>query len=336
MVRALLIFLFCSVPVMAAEDLILGLPTSRIDYQSIDPAARRLYIAKMGADQLVVVDLQQMKVVAQLPGFAKITGVLAVPELRKVYVSVPGSGVGASLGLALGKLGLSSGKGAVAVLSSDDFHEITRLPGLVFPDGIAYDPKERRIFVSDEKGAEIIVIDADKDQLIDRVKLGGEVGNVRYDPVTDRVYAASQSRNELAFIDPKSLAVQASSLIDCQHPHGLFIAPDHPIGYVACDGNDRLLTVDLNDGKILDQKPLGHEPDVLDADADTHRLYVASESGKLSGFDISDPERPKAVGDLMIGGNAHSVAVDPATHFLYLPIADQDGHAVLKVLNPPF
>src|SRR2546428_507295 len=31
---------------------------------------------------------------------------------------------------------------------------------------------------------------------------------------------------------------------------------------------------------------------------------------------------------------AHSVAVDPATHRLYLPLADVGGHPVLRVLVP--
>jgi DNA-binding beta-propeller fold protein YncE len=318
-----------------ADEVDLGVETSRVDYQSIDPIARRLYIANMGAGTLWVVDLNQNRLVTVIPDLPKITGVLAVPELHKIYVSVPGAGIGASLGAALGRFGLSSGSGAVAILNSDNLHEITRLPGGVFPDGIAYDPNNRRIFVSDEKGSAITVIDADKDVVVKRIELGGEVGNVRFDPVTGRIYAPLQSRNELAFIEPKSLQVQMQNpLLGCEHPHGLFIAPGNAIGYVACDGNDQLLTVDLVAGKLLDQEILGHEPDVLDGTAS--RLYVAAESGYLSGFDISNPAHPVPLGKVMIGDNAHSVAVDPATHQLYLPIASKDGRAVLEVLNPPF
>src|SRR5262245_52526412 len=83
-------------------DYPLGARTGRIDYQSIDPTARRLYIAKMGAGQLLVFDVAQSKLVAQLDGFPKVTGVLVVPELHKVYASVPGGGVMSSLFVGLG------------------------------------------------------------------------------------------------------------------------------------------------------------------------------------------------------------------------------------------
>src|SRR5215469_8084122 len=116
-------------------DFPLGPRTDRTDYQSIDPAARRLYIAKMGAGQLLVFDLAQNKLIAQLDGFPKVTGVLVVPELHKVYASVPGAGMMSSLFVGLGMAGLSSGRGAIAVRDTQGLRELARLPGGVFPDG---------------------------------------------------------------------------------------------------------------------------------------------------------------------------------------------------------
>ena len=115
-----------------------------------------------------------------------------VPELRKIYVSVPGAGVGASLSVALGMAGLSKGSGAISILDIASLKEIARLPGGVFPDGIAYAPRERRVFVSDEMGGALTVIDADNDKLVGRIDTKGEVGNVQYDPITRRVYVPVQ------------------------------------------------------------------------------------------------------------------------------------------------
>jgi len=306
-----------------------------MDYQSLDPTTHRLYIAGMGAGKLVVVDVEQNNVAASLNGFPKVTGVLVVPELHKVYASVPGAGLIPSLSVALGMVGLSSGRAAVVIVDASTLHEIARIPAGVFPDGIAYDREDRRIFVSDELGSAVSVIDGDSNRLIARIALGGEVGNVRYDPITDRVYAPIQSRNELAVIDPANLKLIARRpLRGGKHPHGLAIAPGQAIGYVACDGNDRLLTVALATGKVLDNQPAAHDPDVLAIDPQKRRLYVASESGKLSTFDITDVTRPRSVGDLFVGQDAHSVAVDPENHRLYFPLADVKGKSVLRVLVP--
>lgn len=313
----------------------LGAATSRLDYQSLDPVAHRLYIAGMGAGKLLAFDIEHDSLAASLNGFPKVTGVLAVPNLHKVYASVPGAGLIPSLSVALGMVGLSSGRGAVAIVDTRTMREIARLPGGVFPDGIAYDPKDRKIFVSDELGSAVLVIDADSNRLLARIATGGEVGNVRYDPITAKVYAPIQSRNELAVIDPANFQLAARHpLRGGKHPHGLAINPNQAIGYVACDGNDRLLTVDLATGKVLDHQAIAHDPDVLTIDTEARRLYVASESGKLSTFDIADATRPRSLGDVFIGHDAHSVAVDPATHRLYFPLAEVKGKSVLRVLVP--
>lgn len=304
-----------------------------MDYQSLDPDAHRLYIAGMGAGKLLAFDIEHNDLAASLNGFPKVTGVLAVPDLHKIYASVPGAGLIPSLSVALGMVGLSSGRGAVAIVDTRTLREITRLPGGIFPDGIAYDPKGHKIFVSDELGSAVLVIDGDSNRLLARIATGGEVGNVRYDPITAKVYAPVQSRNELAVIDPANLRLVARrSLLGGKHPHGLEITPDGAVGYIACDGNDRLLTVDLVTGEVLDRQPVAHDPDVLAIDTEARRLYVASESGKLSTFDIATATRPRSLGDVFVGRDAHSVAVDPATHRLYFPLADVKGKSVLRVL----
>jgi len=65
----------------------------------------------------------------------------------------------------------------------------------------------------------------------------------------------------------------------------------------------------------------------LALDPGLHRLYVASESGTLVVFDVAGPVRKLAEGNA--GPNAHSVAVDPDTHLVYLPLNDLAGHPVL-------
>ena len=316
-------------------DFPLGARTNRTDYESIDPTARKLYIAKMGAGQLLVFDIDRNKLASELDGFPKVTGVLAVPEIHKVYASVPGGGLMSSLAVGLGMAGVSSGRGRVAVLDTQSFKEVARVPGGVFPDGIAYDPKDQRIFVSDELGSEVIVLDARTDKPIGRIETGGEVGNVRYDFTTEKIYVPVQSHDQLAVIDPeKDIILAHYATTGGKHPHGFIVAPRGEIGYVACDGNDRLLTIQLATGKMLANLPVVHDPDVLAVDAGASRLYVASESGALSTFDISNPESPVALGDVFVAEGAHSVAVDPVIHRLYFGLADVGGRSALRELDP--
>lgn len=316
-------------------DYPLGAATSRTDYESIDPVARRLYLAKMGTGQLLVFDIAHDKLLDQLDGYPKVTGVLAVAELHRLYASVPGSGVASAVRVGLGMLGLSSGGGALAIIDTARLKEIKRLSGGVFPDGITYDPVDRRIFVSDELGSAILVIDTQTEQALPRIPMGGEVGNVQYDRTTGKVFAPIQTRNELAAIDPaKNMLEKRTALPGCRHPHGLVIAPAGAVGYIACDVNDVMLVVDLASARVLGSLPVAHDPDVMATDAGMKRLYVASESGMLSTFDISHAKSPVALGDVFIADGAHAVAVDPMSHRLYFGLANVMGRSILRVLLP--
>ena len=319
----------------AVGDYPLGASVNRTDYESIDAAARRLYIAKMGGGQLLVFDIEKNKLVAQLDGFPKVTGVLVVPELHKVYASVPGSSVLSSISIGLGMAGLSGGHGEVAIRDTRTLKELVRVPAGVFPDGIAYDPSDNRIFVSDELGSAVTVIEAATDRPAGRIDTGGEVGNVRYDAASGNIFVPVQSNNQLVRIDPRKALVAARyALNGCEHPHGFIVAPKGGTGYVACDENDRLVTVDLATGRVINRQPVAHDPDVLAIDPGSNRLYVASESGNLSIYNIAVPGKPASLGDVFIAADAHTVAVDPISHRLYFALADLNGRAVLRVLAP--
>jgi DNA-binding beta-propeller fold protein YncE len=316
-------------------DFPLGTATSRTDYQSIDRDARRLYIAKMGEGKLLVYDLTQDRLVREIAGLPKITGVLAIPQLHLVYASVPGGGFVSSLRVGLGMLGLSSGTGTVAIFESESLKEVARLRVGVFPDGIAYDPPDGRVFVSDELGSAIAVIDARSNRLLTRMKMTGEVGNVQYDPKTARVYAPLQTRNSLAVIDPsKNMLLKEIALAGCEHPHGLAVAPGAALGYIACDGNDILLGIDLEEQRVIFSRPIAHDPDVLAIDSEMKRLYVASESGNMSSFDLANPKSPVLLANVFVGEDAHALAIDPSNHRLYFALPNVNGKTVLRILAP--
>ena len=196
----------------------LGEATNRTDYESIDAQAHRLYIAKMGSGQLQVFDTDKAKLLANHEGYGKITGVLAVPELHRVYASVPGAGAISALTVGLGMLGLTSGSGKVVVLDAVVLQEIARLPGGVFPDGIAFDGADGRLFVSDEFGGAVTAVDVKANKALTRIELKGEAGNVQYDRLSARIYVSVQTRDELAIIDPKRLSlVGRIKLGGCKH-----------------------------------------------------------------------------------------------------------------------
>ena len=57
------------------KDLPLPGNPARFDYEALDPASGRLYINQMGANQVLVYDVQSRHLLAALPGFPRATGI---------------------------------------------------------------------------------------------------------------------------------------------------------------------------------------------------------------------------------------------------------------------
>ena len=302
-------------PLRVVADVSLPGSASRFDYQSLEPASGRLFISHMGAGQLVVFDVRVGRVIANLEGFPTVTGVLAVPAEHRAYAS-------------------ATGDHAVVVVDDSTFQIVARVAGPRFPDGIAYAPVERRVFVSDESGRRDFVIDATTNTVAAQIELGGEAGNTQYDSTSHCVIVAVQTTNQLAIIHPATSTIVRQITLDkaVRHPHGVYIDAPNRLAFIAGEESGTLGVLDLRTLQLRQVLPVGSDPDVLAFDPKLKRLYVAAESGVVAVFEERD-------GSLVQLGwyrapKAHSVAVDPTTHRVYLPLANVSGHPVLRVLVP--
>lgn len=299
----------------AAVDVPLPGAAVRFDYQSLDVASGRLYISHMGDGHVVVFDIRSNRVIANIPGVPGSTGVLAVPAVQRIYAS-------------------ASGSGEVAAIDQRSLHVIARMPAGRFPDGIAYDPIDRKLFVSDESGGMDIVLDAQTNRPIASIRLGGGVGNTQYDPGAHLILATVGARNDIAVIDPRTNRVKARyPLPGSDRPHGLYLDTARRLAFIACEGNARLLVLNLRTMQVIASFSVGSDPDVLAFDPGLRRLYVACESGIVSVFDEAESSLVKR-GDVFIAPEAHSVAVDPATHRIFLPLENAHGRPALRILVP--
>jgi YVTN family beta-propeller protein len=157
------------------------------------------------------------------------------------------------------------------------------------------------------------------------VHLGGFAGNVAYDPVSGHMLVAAQSSNQLAVIDPATRSViRRVPLPGCSDGHSLTLDSPARLAFVACDVNDVLLTVDMTTWRVTGTAHVGVEPDVLAFDPNAGHVYVASESGYVTVFQLHGP-RLHVIYSNYLADAAHVVAVDPATGRSYFPVLSASG-----------
>lgn len=295
-------------------DTVLPGDTSRFDYASLDAAQHRLWIAHLGASEVLAFDTIARKVVARIPALSQVHGVLAVPALHRVYAS-------------------ATGTDEVVAIDDTTFTIVARMPGGRYPDGMAYAPDVQKLYVSDETGATETVLDLRTNRRVATIPLGGEVGNSQYDSASKHVFANVQTRAELVEIDPAAdTIVRRIALPGAKGNHGLMIEAPRRRAFVACEDDDTLRVVNLESGAIEATFDVGHAPDVLSGDAATGSVYVAAESGSVSVF-RSDAQGVTKTFQAMLGPNAHVVALDPLQRVAYFPLKNVDGRPRLRIVK---
>ena len=289
-------------------------PAVRFDYQSLDVEHGRLYIAHMNADQLVVFDTQKRQVVANLDGFKRVHGVIAVPEINRVFAS-------------------ATGEHQVAVVDMNTLKTIAMTGPVNYPDGLAYSPATKRVFVSDEHGAVDAVVDTSTNNLITNIPLGGYAGNTVHDPASGRILVAVHGVNELVAIDPAAMKISGRyPLPGVKNPHGIALDVANRLAFIAGEGNHSLAVFDLKTMKPLAVHQVGDDPDVLAFDPGLKRLYVSAESGTVSVFQETNHDL-RLLSQFNMP-HAHTVSVDPNSHLVYFPLEDIEGHPVLRIMQP--
>ena len=304
-----------ALPLRHVADIPLPGHTTRLDYESYDPDRHLLFIAHLGDGEIIVFDVNSSRVVARIADVSSVHGVLAIPELSRVYAS-------------------ATGTNEIVAIDEATLRIIARMSGGRYPDGMAYAPDAHKLYVSDETGNTETVIDVLANRRIATIPLGGDVGNSQYDPQSRHIFVNVQTRNELVEIDPTTdRVIGRFPLAGARHNHGLYIDSKDRLAFVACEGNDQLLILDLRSKRVVRSFEVGADPDVLAFDPALGTLYVAGEAGIVSMLSVKGPH-VKKIGEGRVGPNAHVVAVDPGTHRAYFPLKNLGGQPVLRVMEP--
>ncbi|WP_408433681.1 YncE family protein [Paraburkholderia fungorum] len=304
-----------NLPLEKVADVPLGGGTTRFDYESFDPSRHLLFIAHLGDSEVVAFNTEMSRVVGHVANVSSVHGVLAIPELGRIYASATGTNEVVAIDVAT--LGITA-----------------RMPTGTYPDGMAYAPDAHKLYVSDETGGTVTVIDVRSNTRAASIHLGGEAGNTQYDPVSKHIFVNVQTRNQLVEIDPaRDQIVARIDVPGARGNHGLLIAADPRLAFIACEGNDRLIVLDLRTMRVVSSSEVGKDPDVLAYDSSLQLLYVAGEAGVVSMFRVGAGAVSK-LGDGHVGPNAHVVAVDVETHRSYFPLKNSGGRTMLRILQP--
>jgi DNA-binding beta-propeller fold protein YncE len=270
------------------------------DYPTVDSAAHRLYLSR--ATYVAVIDTRTGKSVGEVPDTPGVHGIAVAADFHRGYASA-------------GKAN------AVRVFDLETLQPIGSIPVGAHPDAILYDPRVHQVVVLNGDDNSASVIDAAKNKVIGAIALPGAPEFARSDGA-GHVFVNIEDKNEVAALDLSSLKVTAVWALDgCERPTGLALDARNSRSFSGC-GNATMVVSDTRLGKSIATLPIGRGVDGVEFDALLQNAYSANGEGTLTVVhEGPDPQHFAVVQTLPTARGARTIALDAATHRLYLPTA---------------
>ncbi len=270
------------------------------DYLNFDSATRRLFISR--GSKVMVVDVDSDKVVGEIPDTPGVHGIALAPEFNRGFVS--------------------NGRGNnVTIFDLKTLATVGHAAAGQNPDAIIYDPGSKRAFAMNGRSGDVTAIDAATGNVAGTVTVGGKLEFAAADG-KGRIYVNVEDKSELAAIDSNQLAVVARwPLAPCEEPSGLAIDAEHRRLFAGC-GNKMMVVIDTDSGKVVATPAIGDGVDANRFDPGTQFAFASCGEGVLTVVHEDSPDKFTVVENVPTQRGARTMALDPATHEVYLVTAD--------------
>jgi YVTN family beta-propeller protein len=270
------------------------------DALAVDSDVERLYLSR--GTHVMVVDLHSGKPAGDIPNTSGVHGIALAPDLGRGFTS-------------------NGRDDTCTIFDLKTLATIGTVKTGADPDAIVYDSFAKRVFVFNGRSNDTTVIDAATGEVVGTIPLGGRPEFA----VTDKlgtVYANIEDKNEVVTIDTNRLAVTARySISPGEGPTGIAIDVLHHRAFSACR-NKVMVVLDTSTGKVAGTAPIGSGAD--GAGYDPGRQLAFSSNGGDGTLSVVRESRPGnyVAEKVETQKSARTMAIDPATHLIYLPAAE--------------
>jgi DNA-binding beta-propeller fold protein YncE len=208
------------------------------------------------------------------------------------------------------------GNNTVEVIDLAAGRRVHTLTGLHEPQGIAYAPGSRRLFVANGQSGSLSVFDAASYQARGSLPFGDDADNLRYDPKENRVYVGYGS-GAIEIFDAGSLKTLGSIRL-AGHPESFQLERSGPRLFVNVPNAGQIAVLDRVKHSVIATWPMqearANFPMALD-EADHRLLIGCRDPAKLL---VYDTQTGKVTASLPMVGDTDDLFYDAARKRLYV------------------
>ncbi|HMD35351.1 MAG TPA: YncE family protein [Vicinamibacterales bacterium] len=268
------------------------------DYLTVDGAARRLYVSHNS--HVVVVDIDALKVVGDIPDTPGVHGIAIADDLGKGFIS--------------------NGRGNnVTIFDLKTLKASGTVPTGENPDSIRYDAVSKRVFAFNGRSKNSTAIDAKAGTVVGTIALPGKPEFSVADG-KGKVYVNIEDTNEIVEIDAAKAAVSKKyALTGCDGPSGLAIDQKARRLFSVC--SNRVMAVsDPDAGKVVATPAIGAGSDGVAFDPGTGYAISSNGDGTLT-IVAAAGGKYDVVENIATERGARTIAVDEKTHRVFTSTA---------------
>lgn len=276
------------------------------DYSTVDSSARRLYVSH--GDRVMVVDLDKDSVVGEITNTPGVHGLAPAPDLGKGLTT-------------------NGRESKASLVDLKTLETILKAPTGEGPDGMLYDSGQQEFYTFNGRGQSSTVIDAKSGKVVATIELGGRPESAVADPTAGRVYDNIESKSEVAVIDTKTHKIVSRwPIAPGESASGMAIDTAHHRIFCGCR-NEKLVMLDTSNGKVVANVPIGQGVDACAFDPGTQLAFASCGDGTTTIAKEESPDKLTVVQTLTTERGARTMALDPATHRIYLATAKFEAPA---------
>jgi YVTN family beta-propeller protein len=272
------------------------------DYLALEPSGARLFVSR--SDRVDVVETASGRRSGVVPNTAGVHGIAFAPELKRGYTS-------------------NGRANTVTAFELDSLQVIQESPvDGKKPDAILYEPRLQHVFTANGASNDINVLDPMTLKVIADIPLPGPPEFMATDAAGTVFVNIEMDAGKLVAIDARTLKVKATwTLPGCANPTGLAIdAPNHRLFSVCQD--EVMAVTDSSTGKQVARVAIGGGPDAATYDRDLNFVFSSNGTdGTLTVIHQDTPDQYRVVATVQTQMSARTMALDPATHTIYLAAA---------------
>jgi YVTN family beta-propeller protein len=166
-----------------------------------------------------------------------------------------------------------------------------------FPYGVAINPFNSRIYVTNRGSNTVSVIDGSTNTTLDNIKVQQSPVGIAIDPAADWIYVTNINSNKVSVIDGITNKIIANITTD-KIPYGIALNPITKRVYVSNTGSNTISVIDEMTNKIIGSVNVGKNPVGIAVNPINNKVYATSiQSHTIS---VINPSKDRVIATIAV------------------------------------